>query len=191
MICSLDETISAYGQHAGSIYIGEQPSRGPVYRWGDQFIQIIKWNMEILYKTSHSLCLQVSDEKIFFYFSQSDARIAYREPCLFVHSERYDKADRGPSKRFQMIRFLEIDQLETRITNGGHALLTNRDEMSTLYRIFHRCFLPIFGLLAKLFQMRRFKCEKLTGRRQMTDKKWLQNHTWSLARWGKNDVTHP
>jgi hypothetical protein len=37
MICNLDELISSYGQHAGSIYIGEQPS-------GDQLIQIIKWN---------------------------------------------------------------------------------------------------------------------------------------------------
>jgi len=42
MICNLDELISSYGQHAGSIYIGEQPS-------GDQVIQIIKWNMEFLH----------------------------------------------------------------------------------------------------------------------------------------------
>ena len=38
------------------------------------------------------------------------------------------------AKQFQGKRFLEIDQSETRIACSSHCLLTNRDEMSNLYR---------------------------------------------------------
>ena len=41
--------------------------------------------------------------------------------------------------------------------------------------------------LAKWFQRKRFKCEKLTDRRQTTDAKWWQKLTWSLVRWAKNE----
>jgi len=86
MICSLDEIMSPYVLHAGSIYIGEQPS-----------------------------------EDFFFISANQTQELPIGDHVFFVHSEWYDKADKGPSKRFQMIRFLEIDQLETRIANGGHV----------------------------------------------------------------------
>jgi hypothetical protein len=50
------------------------------------------------------------------------------------------------AKQFQGRRFIEINQSETRIACCSHVCLTNRDEMSNLYKsTFHRCFLPSFG----------------------------------------------
>jgi hypothetical protein len=187
--------MSPHGQHAGSIYIGEQPS-------GDQFLQIIKWNMDILYKTSHtsflqnnnSFCLLVSDKK-FFLISANQTQELPMATLFFVQLGWYEKSHRIPSiytackislylvKRFQMRRFWEIDRVETRIAD--------RDEISTLYRgSFIDASFSVSVYLAKQFQMRSFKCETLTGRRQMTDAMLLQDLTWSLTSWAKNDITH-
>jgi hypothetical protein len=38
------------------------------------------------------------------------------------------------AKQFQGRRFLEIDQSETRIACGGHVCLTDRNQMSNLYK---------------------------------------------------------
>jgi hypothetical protein len=66
---------------------------------------------------------------------------------MFVNgAELNEHLYRGPSKdasyqvlihlarRFRGEDFLEINQSETRMACGGHCLLTDRDEMSNLYR---------------------------------------------------------
>jgi hypothetical protein len=74
-------------------------------------------------------------------------------------------------KRFQRRRFLKIGQSETRIACGSHpCLLMDRDEMSKLYRGSSiDASYQISVHLAKGFQRRRLKCEKLTddGRQVM------------------------
>ena len=66
--------------------------------------------------------------------------------CLLTDRDELSNLYRGPSidatyqvpvhlaKRLWRSRFLEIGQSETTITCGGHVLLTDRDEMSNLYR---------------------------------------------------------
>jgi hypothetical protein len=73
------------------------------------------------------------------------------------------------AKQFQGRRFLEIDQSETRIACGGHVCLTDRNQMSNLYKgpsIDASYQVSIH--LAEGFQRRRLKCEKLTDDRQRT-----------------------
>ena len=65
-------------------------------------------------------------------------------------------------KWFQRVRFLEIDQPETRIVYG---LLSNRNRMRNLYRelsIDASYMYQVSVHLSKRFQRRIFKCEKLT-----------------------------
>jgi hypothetical protein len=70
------------------------------------------------------------------------------------------------------------------------CLLMDRDKLSNLYRR-----PPIDDTyqvsvhLAKGFQRRRLKCEKLTDARQTTDAKWWQKLTLPLARWANNMKT--
>jgi hypothetical protein len=49
------------------------------------------------------------------------------------------------AKWLQRRRFLEIDQPETRIFNGGHVCLRIGKKLEILKRAFHRCFLPSCG----------------------------------------------
>jgi len=74
--------------------------------------------------------------------------------------------------------FLKIDQSEI-------YLLTNRDEMSNRYREPSiDASYQVSVHLAKRFQRRRLKCEKLTDDRwRTTDAKWWQKLTLPLARW--------
>ena len=67
------------------------------------------------------------------------------------------------------------------------CLLTERDEMSNLYRgPSIDASYQVSVHLAKRFQRRRSKCEKLTNdKRRTTDAKWWQKLTLSLARWAK------
>jgi hypothetical protein len=53
----------------------------------------------------------------------------YRGPSIYV----FDYISVHLAKRFQR-RFLEIDQPEIRVPCGGHVLLTNRAEISNLYK---------------------------------------------------------
>ena len=65
--------------------------------------------------------------------------------------------------------FLEINQSETRIACGGHVYFTDRDEMSNLYRVHViDASYQVSVHLAKRFQRRRLKCEKLTDDRRWT-----------------------
>ena len=65
--------------------------------------------------------------------------------------------------------FLEINQSETRIVCGGHVCLTDRDEMSKLYRGHSiDASYQVSVHLAEGFQRRRLKCEKLTDDRRRT-----------------------
>ena len=105
-------------------------------------------------------------------------------PCFLSNRDEMRISSRGPAFynislylaiRFQRRRFLEINQPRNKNCLATPCLLTDRDEMSILYRW------PSIGasykvsvLLAKWFQRRRFKCEKLTDRRR-NDKWW-----WSL-----------
>ena len=65
------------------------------------------------------------------------------------------------------------------------CLLKDRDEMSKLYRgLSIDASYQVSVHLAKEFQRRRLKCEKLTDdRRWTTDAKWWQKLTLPLARW--------
>ena len=67
------------------------------------------------------------------------------------------------------------------------CLLMDRDEMSKLYRgPSMDASYQVSVHLAKGFQRRRLKCEKLTDdRRRKTDAKWWQKLTLPLARWAK------
>jgi predicted GIY-YIG superfamily endonuclease len=77
--------------------------------------------------------------------------------CLLTDWDRMSNLYRGLSidvsyqisdhlaKRFQKRRFLEIDQSETRITCGGHALNVSGQNEHSLWRTTRRCFLPSFG----------------------------------------------
>jgi hypothetical protein len=106
-------------------------------------------------------------------------------------------------KRFQRRRFLEIGQSETRIACGVSeekifrnrpirnknclwqpCLLMDRDEMSILYRgPSIDASYQVSLHLAKGYQRRRLKCEKLMDHgRQTTDVKWRQKLTLLLAR---------
>jgi hypothetical protein len=74
---------------------------------------------------------------------------------------------------FREVFFLEIDQPETRIAYDGHVCL--RIGMSNHYRgPSMDAPYQVTAHLAKRFQRRRLKCEKLTehGRRTTDDKLW-------------------
>jgi hypothetical protein len=61
------------------------------------------------------------------------------------------------AKQFQKRRFLEINQLETRIAYGSQFLLTDRDEIDNLYRgPSLDASYQVSVQLAKKFQGRRF-----------------------------------
>jgi hypothetical protein len=69
---------------------------------------------------------------------------------------------------------------------GTGSLLTDWDEMSNLHRgPSINASYQVSVHLAKGFQRRRLKCEKLT-RRRTTDAKWWQKLTLLLARWANN-----
>ena len=71
------------------------------------------------------------------------------------------------AKRFQRRRILKISQSETRVVCGGHVCLTDRDEMSNLYRgPSIDASYQVSVHLAEGFQRRRLKCEKLTDDRR-------------------------
>ena len=87
------------------------------------------------------------------------------------------------AKRFQR-RFLKIGQSETRITCGGPCLITDRDEMSKLYRRHNFQRGPTIDAsyqvslhLAEGFQRKRLKCEKLRddGHQVMAKARWTLN----------------
>ena len=67
-------------------------------------------------------------------------------------------------------------------------LLIDRDKISNLYRgLSLDASYQVSVYLAKGFQRRRLKCEKLTDDRlRMTDAKWWQKFILPLARWAKN-----
>jgi hypothetical protein len=87
------------------------------------------------------MCLLVSEEKIFFYFSQSEMRIAHGDHVFCLVGMKWGNLIEDLpldsickillylAKWFQRRRFLEIDQPVWR-----SCLLTDRDKMSNLYR---------------------------------------------------------
>jgi hypothetical protein len=92
------------------------------------------------------------------------------------------------AKRFQRRRFFKNRPIRNKNCLWRPCLLMDRDEMSTLYRgpSIDASF-QVSVHLAKWFQRRRLKCEKLTDERQRTtDANWWQKLTLPLARWAKN-----
>ena len=63
---------------------------------------------------------------------------------------------------------------------------SGRNEQS-LYRTFHRCFLPNLRSIGFAVSDEKIKMWKVIGR-QTTDAKWWQKLTLPLARWAKNDA---
>ena len=105
---------------------------------------------------------------------------------------------RGPSKDgsyqvsihlaipFQRRRIFRNQPIRNKNCLWWPCLLTDRDEMSNLYRgpsIYASYQVSLH--LAEGFPRRRLKCEKLNGR-QTTDAKGWQKLTLPLARWAKN-----
>ena len=92
---------------------------------------------------------------------------------------------------FQRRRFFRNRPIRNKNCLWRPCLLTDRDEMANLYRgpSIHASY-QVSVHLAKGFQRRRLKCEKLTDdRRWTTDAKWWQMLTLPLARWAKtNDI---
>ena len=89
-------------------------------------------------------------------------------PCLLADRDEMSNINRGHSidasyqvlvhlaNQFQRRRFLEMDQLETRIAYGGR-LLTHRNEMSNIHRRPSiNASYPTLVRLALWFQKRRF-----------------------------------
>ena len=77
----------------------------------------------------------------------------YRGPAIDASHQVSDHL----AKQFQRRRILKISQSETRVACGGHVFLTDRDEMSNLYRgpSIDASYLA-WVHLAKRFQRRRF-----------------------------------
>ena len=116
-------------------------------------------------------------------------------PCLLTDRNDMSNLYRGPcietayqvavhlAKRFQKRRFSKIGQSETRIACGCPAcLFMDRNKMSNLYRESSiDASYQVSVHLAKGFQRRRLKCEKLTDDKQRTtDAKWWQKLTLPL-----------
>ena len=118
----------------------------------------------------------VSEENIFRNQPIRNKNCLWR-PCLYMDWDEMSTLYRGPpidasyqvsvhlAKRFQRRIFLEINQSEIRIVCGGHVwnrlwrpcLLTDRDEMSILYRGSSiDASYQVSVHLAKWFQRRRF-----------------------------------
>jgi hypothetical protein len=90
----------------------------------------------------------------------------YRGPCI----ETAYQVAVHLAKRFQKRRFSKIGQSETRIACGCPAcLFMDRNKMSNLYREPSiDASYQVSVHLAKGFQRRRLKCEKLTDDKQRT-----------------------
>ena len=110
-------------------------------------------------------------------------------PCLLMDREEMINLYRGPSKdasyqvlvhlaiRFQKRRIFKISQSETRIICERPCLLTDQDEMSNLYRgPSIDASYQVSVHLAKGFQRRRLKCEKLTDDRRRTPSDGKSSH---------------
>ena len=107
-------------------------------------------------------------------------------PCLLTNRNEMSNLYRRPSvyvfyqvsvhlvKCFQRRRFLEIGQSETRIACGGHVCLWIGNKMCNLYKgLFIDASYQVSVHLAKRFQRRKLKCEKLTDYgRQTIDDGW-------------------
>jgi hypothetical protein len=90
------------------------------------------------------------------------------------------------TKRFQRKRFFRNQLIRNKNCLWWPCLLTDWDEMSNLHRgPSINASYQVSVHLAKGFQRRRLKCEKLT-RRRTTDAKWWQKLTLLLARWANN-----
>ena len=74
------------------------------------------------------------------------------------------------AKWLQRRRFLEIDQPETRIFNGGHVCLRIGKKLEILKRAFHRCFLPSCGSFGEVVSEKSF--QKLTNQKQEIVYEW-------------------
>ena len=98
---------------------------------------------------------------MFVYGSKRNKKNTYRESSIDASYQ----VSVHLAKWFQSRRFLEIDQSETRSACGGHVCVW----IGTKLAIFTED-LPQTVQMAKEFQRRRLKCEKLTDdRRQTTD----------------------
>ena len=103
-------------------------------------------------------------------------------PCLLTDRDDMSNLYRGPcietsyqvavhlAKWFQKRRFSKIGQSETSIACGCHScLFMDRNKRSNLYRDpFIDASYQVSVHLAKGFQRRRLKCEKLTDDKQRT-----------------------
>ena len=122
-------------------------------------------------------------------------------PCLSMDQDKMSKLHRGPSidasidasyqvsvhlaKGFQRRRFFRKQPIRNKNCLWQPCLLTDRNEMSILYRgpSIEACY-QVSAHLARGFQRKRLKSEKLTDdRRRMMDAKWWQKLMLPLARW--------
>jgi hypothetical protein len=122
-------------------------------------------------------------------------------PCLSTDQNEMTDSYRGPSidasyqvavhlvKQFQRRKFLEFDTIRIKNCLCRPCLLWDGDEMSNLYRGPSKdASYQVSVYLAKRFQRRRLKCEKLADDRpRTTDAKWWQKFTLPLARWAKKN----
>ena len=100
-------------------------------------------------------------------------------PCLLMNQDKMSTLYREPfidasyqvsvhlAKRFQRIRFFRNRTIRNKNCLWWPCLLMDRDEMNTLYRgPFIDASYQVSVHLAKRFQRRRLKCEKLTEDRR-------------------------
>ena len=89
------------------------------------------------------------------------------------------------AKRFQKRRFFRNQPIRNKNWLWWPCLLMDQDKMSNLYRGPSKdASYQVSVHLAKGFQRRRLKCEKLT------DAKWWQKLILPLARWAKNIIQY-
>ena len=120
-------------------------------------------------------------------------------PCLLMDQDKLSNLHRGPAidashqvsvhlaKQFQRRRFFRNQPIRNKNCLWRPCLLTDRDEMSSLYRrpsidASYQVSLHLAGGVSE----EKIKMWKVNGR-QTTDAKWWQKLTLPLARWAKKN----
>ena len=134
---------------------------------------------------SHQVSVQLAKQFQKFFRKQSTKnKNCLWQPCLLVNRDKMSILYRGPSivafhqvsvhlvKWFQRRRFFRNQPIRNKNCLWWPCLLTDQDEMSNLYRgPSIDASYQVSVHLAKQFQRRRLKCEKLTDdRRQVMAK---------------------